>query len=52
MPAYNGSYAYGAEDNCFYMITSGAGGDWFGTDKVPANHTNYTVNSGAASSPY
>ena len=28
-PKYEGSYAFGAEDECFWMITSGVGGDWY-----------------------
>jgi len=52
LPHYNGSYAYGADENSFFMITSGAGGDWFGTNRAPKNHRNYTVNHGASTSPY
>ena len=29
-PTYSGSYAYGAQGNRFWAITSGAGGDWYG----------------------
>lgn len=29
-PKYEGSYKFGANGNCFWMITSGVGGDWYG----------------------
>ncbi len=51
-PHYNGSCAYGADDSCFWLITSGAGGDWFGTNRVPENNRSYTVKSGSAVSHY
>lgn len=52
LPQYEGSYNYGADNSCFWMITSGAGGDWFGTGKVPKNNKAFTVQSGEATSPY
>lgn len=52
LPNYNGSYNYGADSDCFWMITSGAGGDWYGTSKVPKKNKQYSVKNGEASSPY
>lgn len=52
LPHYNGSYAYGADRSSFWMITSGVGGDWYGTKKVPANNKTYTVKNAATQSPY
>ena len=33
LPHYEGSYAFGAEENRVWMITSGVGGDWFHNGK-------------------
>jgi hypothetical protein len=52
MPHYNGSYNYGSDADCFWMITSGVGGDWFGTRKVPANNKSFSVKNGTTASPY
>ena len=30
LPQYEGSYNFGADSECFWMITSGVGGDWYG----------------------
>lgn len=35
-PAYSGSYAYGAQGNRFWAITSGVGGDWYGEGRGQA----------------
>lgn len=52
LPAYNGSYAYGSQGDRFWVITSGAGGDWYGTDRAPANNTRYGVSGQETGSPY
>lgn len=52
LPKYNGSYAYGSSGSSFWMITSGVGGDWYGTDKAPKNNAVYTVTGGESTSPY
>ncbi|MBR5289152.1 MAG: DUF3472 domain-containing protein [Clostridia bacterium] len=52
LPNYNGSYAYGADDTSFFMITSGAGGDWYGTSRVPKNNKTYNLKYGASTCPY
>ena len=36
-PAYSGSYAYGAQGNRFWAITSGVGGDWYGSGRGQAS---------------
>ena len=33
LPHYEGSYNFGVEENRLWMITSGLGGDWFGSGK-------------------
>lgn len=52
LPKYNGSYAYGSDKDCFWMITSGAGGDWYGTKKAPKNNKKYTVKNTVSDQPY
>lgn len=51
LPKYNGSYAFGVEDDRFWMITSGVGGDWYSNGKGQAAK-NYTINNTATGSPY
>ena len=51
LPKYNGSYAFGADDDRFWMITSGVGGDWYGNGKGQTAK-NYTINNTATGSPY
>ena len=50
-PQYNGSYAFGAADDRFWMITSGVGGDWY-TDGTGQKAKTYTVRNDATGSPY
>jgi len=51
LPDYEGSYAYGADGDTFWMITSGTGGDWYGQEIFPTYQL-FTVNSVDVSSPY
>lgn len=51
LPAYEGSYAFGAQGNRFYMITSGVGGDWYSQGRVRQNQV-LKVTDSAQDSPY
>ena len=51
IPKYNGSYAFGTDNDRFWMITSGVGGDWYGNGKGQAAKT-YTISNNATGSPY
>ena len=51
LPSYEGSYAYGAQGNRFWMITSGVGGDWYAEGHIPQNKA-FSVTGVQASSPY
>ena len=51
IPNYNGSYAFGAKDDRFRMITSGVGGDWYNNGKGQAAKT-YTIKNTATGNPY
>lgn len=51
LPQYEGSYAFGAQGNRFYMITSGVGGDWYSQGRVRQNQV-LKVTDSAQNSPY
>ena len=51
LPKYNGSYAFGASENRFWMITSGVGGDWYNNGKGQTAKY-YTIQNTATGSPY
>ena len=42
LPQYEGSYNFGADSECFWMITSGVGGDWYGNGQGK-HEGNYSI---------
>jgi len=51
LPAYSGSYSYGANSDRFWMITSGVGGDWYGNGHGQKG-ANYSIKNIETGSPY
>lgn len=51
LPTYEGAYAFGAQGNSFWMISTGVGGDWYGNGKGPRGGT-FTVKGGESGAPY
>lgn len=51
LPKYEGAYAFGAQGNSFWMISTGVGGDWYGNGKGQGGST-FTVKGGESGAPY
>lgn len=51
LPKYEGSYAFGAHNDTFWMITSGVGGDWLGS-RHGQQRSIFSVSGGNSSAPY
>ena len=50
-PQYEGSYAFGARSDRFWMITSGVGGDWYGNGTGQTAGT-YRIQNTESGQPY
>lgn len=51
-PPYVGTYSYGAQGSRIWMITSGAGGNWVGTERAPQQGMWVNVQPTESGSPY
>lgn len=51
LPQYEGAYAFGAQGNSFWMISTGVGGDWYGTGRGQGGST-FTIHGVDSSAPY